>query len=208
MSDTALSGHLAAAAAMVLLPPDEKLLAILAETHHTKIDLLRASRDFYDTLCVPQSGHYVPPYAHVLAKMRQIKGYYNFPPARYDGGDALRAWYDAIDFEPLSLDVDPMNQGPHRPLDHIGFVLTFLSELADAAESSEVAGEIAVGFTTEHFGHWVDCYVDMLSRSDSPYIGFVAEALAEAVAAVRKNFPREDSPSPKEVGSDTNLSAV
>ena len=208
MSDTALSAQLAAAAAMMLLPPDEKLLSILENIYQIKIDPFRASQDFYDTLCVPQSGRYVPPYAHVLAKMRQIKGYYNFPPARHDGGDALSAWYDAVNFEPLSLDVDPMNQGPHRPLDHIGFVLTFLSELADAAESSEVAKEIAIGFASEHFGQWVDCYIDMLSRSDSPYIGFVAEALAEAVAAVRENFPQEDRQSPMEVMSASNVPAV
>ena len=85
---------------MLLAPPDPALLAALAPVAEAPLDLERARQDFYDFLCVPQSGCYIPPYAHVLARGEANGEYWHFPPPRFDGGDALRRWYDAAGFDP------------------------------------------------------------------------------------------------------------
>ncbi len=194
MSEASLSGRLAAAAALLLRPPQADTLALLSAACQVDLDPRVARQDFYDILCVPQSGRYVPPYAHVLAQGRQVDEYRHFPQARYDGGDGLRPWYDAVGFDPLSLDVDPMNQGPHRPLDHVGYVLAFAAGLAEAAESSETARGCAVGFVAECLGDWIDGYADLLARSESRYINLVAGALAEAVAELRERHGEGHGP--------------
>ena len=186
MPDALLSRRLAVAAALVLSPPDGAVVAILSRLGSLDLNLGKARQDFYDVLCVPQSGRYIPPYAHVLAKGRRIDDYHYFPPARYDGGDAFREWYDIAGFDPLSLPADPMNHGPHRPLDHVGYLLAFAAGLV------ETDGEIAGEFASQCMGDWIDSYIAMLARSESQYIVLVAGALAEAVAELREMLPRED----------------
>ena len=68
MPDDGLPERAAAAARLLLAPPDPALLAALAPLAEAPLDAERARQDFYDFLCVPQSGCYIPPYAHVLAR--------------------------------------------------------------------------------------------------------------------------------------------
>lgn len=116
MGEPELPQLLAAGAALLLRPPQAVALTALCESRGIELDPVRARQDFYDALCVPQSGRYIPPYAHVLAQARvRDGGWWYFPPPRFDGGDVLAPWYQAVGFDPMQLDVDPMVKGPHRP---------------------------------------------------------------------------------------------
>lgn len=209
MSEPDLSQLLAAAAALVLRPPDASALEALAESCGIKLDPGRARQDFYDALCVPQSGRYIPPYAHVLAEGRVKDGdWWYFPPPRFDGGDALMPWYEAVGFDPLQLEVDPMLKGPHRPLDNVGFILAYLAGLVASGDTGITATDdvdaIIANFTSQFLGTWVDRFCDLLEGSASPYQEAVAEAVREAILAVRERFPAafarpvsgEESPCP------------
>ena len=102
----------------------------------------QARQDFYDVLCVPQSGRYIPPYAHVLACGKVRNGdWWHFPPARFDGGDSLAGWYAVIGFDPMTIEADPMLRGPHRPLDQVGFVLAYLAALSANGETDTSSGD-------------------------------------------------------------------
>ncbi|MDE2228896.1 MAG: molecular chaperone TorD family protein [Alphaproteobacteria bacterium] len=194
MSEPSLSRLLAAAAALLLHPPDASTLAVLAESNGIEIDPAQAKQDFYDVLCVPQSGRYIPSYAHVLAQGRVRDGnWWHFPPPRFDGGDALARWYDAVGFDTLQLDADPMLKGPHRPLDQIGFVLAYLAGLVASRETGTTdkatADAIIAGFLTEHVGAWLDRFCNLLGGSGSPYLEAVANAVLEALLMARADFP-------------------
>ena len=194
MREPELSLLLAAAAALLLRPPDSAELAALAETSGIDLDPDQARQDFYDVLCVPQSGRYVPPYAHALAKGTVRDGnWWHFPQPRYDGGDALAPWYTAIGFEPTRLDVDPMLRGPHRPLDQVGFMLAYLAALSDIGErdpsSREAVDSLGVGFLEQNVGVWLDRFCNLLGGAGSSYLEAVAEAVDEAVNVARERYP-------------------
>jgi Nitrate reductase delta subunit len=194
MREPELPQLIAAAAALVLRPPDAPALAAMAESSGIDLDPARARQDFYDTLCVPQSGRYIPPYAHVLAQGRVRNGdWWYFPPPRYDGGDGMASWYDAVGFDPMQLDVDPMIKGAHRPLDHIGFILAYLAGLVASGESGNTeiatANSIIAAFVAENLGAWLDRYCDLLAANESPYLQAVAAAVAEVVQAARSCYP-------------------
>jgi len=194
MHELELPEMLAAAAALLLRPPDERALAALAESGGINLDPARAQQDFYDVLCVPQSGRYVPPYAHVLVQGRlRDDDWWYFPPPRFDGGDDLVPWYDAVKFDPMRLDVDPMLKGPHRPLDNVGFIFAYLAGLAatrnaDGADR-DTADAIIAEFVTEHVDAWLPRFCDLLRGSGSPYLEAVGGALQEAAQALRTCYP-------------------
>lgn len=193
MRDPKLSQMLAAAAALLLRPPDACAISALVECSDGLVSLDEARQDFYDVLCVPQSGRYIPPYAHVLAQGRVRDGdWWNFPPPRYDGGDALAPWYDAVGFDPMLLDVDPMLRGPHRPLDQVGFLIVYLSGLVATREDEDAdsaADGVIAAFMAEHLGPWLDRFCELVRGSGSVYLRAVADATDEAVQAARSFFP-------------------
>lgn len=194
MPEPDLSQLLAAAAALVLRPPDAPALEALAESCGIKLDPGRARQDFYDALCVPQSGRYIPPYAHVLAQGRVRDGdWWYFPPPRFDGGDALAPWYEAVGFDLMRLDADPMLKGPHRPLDNVGFILAYLAGLVASRDGGHTdtvtADAIIATFLTEQVGAWLDRFCDLLGGSGSPYLEAVAEAVQEAAQTTRARYP-------------------
>lgn len=194
MPDDGLPERAAAAARLLLAPPDPTLLAALAPLAEAPLDAERSRQDFYDFLCVTQSGCYIPPYAHVLARGEWNGEYWHFPPPHYDGGDALRGWYDAAGFDPATLDADPLIAGANRPLDHAGFVLAFLAGLLEQARA-EPAGAIVVrGFVAEHLGPWVDLLAELLAVSGSPYITLLGGGLHGLVVEVRAQFAPVEEP--------------
>ncbi len=194
MSEPSLSRLLAAAAALLLRPPDASVLTALAESSGINLDLGPARQDFYDVLCVPQSGRYIPSYAHVLAQGRvRDGGWWHFPPPRFDGGDALAPWYEAVGFEPMRLNVDPMLKGPHRPLDQAGFMLAYLAGLVASRETDKTDGATAyaiiAAFLAEHVGAWLERFCELLGGSGSRYLQAVGEAVEEVAQAVRSCYP-------------------
>lgn len=193
MPEPGLERLLAAAAGLLLRPPEPGVLEALARSGGAPVAADRARQDFYDVICMPASGRYIPPYAHVITRGReQADGWWHFPAPRFDGGDALAPWYRALGFEPLKLDIDPMLRGPHRALDQVGVMLAFLaSAVASRAGASDphIADEALGRFIEEHLGEWFDRYCDLLAGSGSEYLQAVADAAREAVAAARAAFP-------------------
>jgi Nitrate reductase delta subunit len=185
----AFAASAAAAARMLLAPPDAALLGALAPAADEPLEIERARQDFYDFLCVPQSGCYIPPYAHVLARGERTAELWHFPPPRFDGGDALRPWYEAARFEPARLKADPLIAGPNRPFDHAGFVLAFLAALLSAAADEPAGAAVVSDFLAEHGGAWIDLFAELLGLSESPYITLLGQGLAELVADLRAAFP-------------------
>ena len=194
MREPELSQMLGAAAALLLRPPDAAVLRALAEVTGVELDGDQARQDFYDVLCVPQSGRYIPPYVHVLACGTVRNGdWWHFPPARFDGGDSLAGWYAAIGFDPMALEADPMLRGPHRPLDQVGFVLAYLAVLSAKGETDTRSGDgsdsLVSTFMAENLNVWPDRFCNLLGGTQSPYLQAVAEAVAEAVQTVRARYP-------------------
>jgi hypothetical protein len=189
MPDPGLAERAAAAARMLLLPPDAATLAALAPVADGPLDPERARQDFYDFLCVPQSGCYVPPYAHVLARAERNGEYWFFPPPRFDGGDGLRGWYETAGFDPAALEVDPLIGGANRPLDHMGFVFAFLAGLLQEAATTPEAASLVAEFAAEALGRWAERWVELLTLSGSPYITLLGSGLAELLAELRAAFP-------------------
>ena len=201
--DPTLSQMLAAAAAMLLRPPGAGILAALAASDGREIDLAQARQDFYDVLCVPQSGRYISSYAHVLAQGRLWNDdCWNFPPPRFDGGDALARWYEAVGFDPMQLDVDPMLRGPHRSLDQVGFILAYLAGLVASQETGYADGPTADGvigtFLAENLGVWLDLFGTLLRDCGSAYLQAVADAMVEAVGEARARYPLESGASDRQ----------
>lgn len=177
-----------AAARMLLAPPDAALLSVLAQVADLPLDLEQARQDFYDFLCVPQSGCYIPPYAHVLARGKWNGEYWHFPPPRFDGGDGLRSWYETAGFDPAQLGADPLLAGPNRPLDYAGFVLAFLAGMLQQADQEPSGEAVVQNFITEHLGSWIDVLAELLTVSGSPYISLLGEELSELIKDVRARF--------------------
>ncbi len=197
MPDSGLSARAAAAARMLLAPPDPALLAALAPVADGPLDLERARQDFYDYLCVPQSGCYLPPYAHVLARGEGHGEYWHFPPPHFDGGDAMRFWYDAAGFDPAALDADPLIAGANRPLDHAGFVLAFLAVLLKEAADEPVAPALVRDFVEDGLGPWADLLAELLGLSESPYLVLLGAGLRELLDDLRAEFPPATAPAPE-----------
>jgi len=186
--------ELAAAAALLLRPPDAAILSALSESAAVEVDSTRATQDFYDVLCVPQSGRYIPPYAHVLIRGQVKDGtWWHFPPPRFDGGDALKPWYDEIGFNPMRLDADPMLKGPHRPLDQAGYIFAYLASFIASRERNNadrlIADSIIAEFAANHLGVWPDRFCNLLCGSGSSYLVAVADAVCEVVQCTRAAFP-------------------
>lgn len=185
-----LAERLSAAAALTLCSPTTETLEILGAASGRELNAGAARQDFYDVFCVPQSGRYVPPYVHVLRRAQRQGEYWRFPPPRHDGGDEFLPWYRMAGFDPQQLDVDPLLQGPIRPLDHIGFILAYLAALAAAWGNDPAAREVAESFAAEFLGRWAEAelYVNLLGQVRSGYVPLVAEALAEALVDLRTVF--------------------
>ena len=189
MSDPGVAEQLRAAAALLLQPPDERILNVLQATSGERLDPGVARQDFYDVLCIPQSGRYLPPYRHVVLHARDMKDYWYFPPPRYTGGDGLIPWYDTIGFNVSQLNVDVLLAGPNRPLDHLGYILAFLSAVALSSDENAELSELGSAFADEFLGEWPRLYVSLLARADSVYLHLVADALNEALDRVKEYFP-------------------
>lgn len=195
MSEPDLAQMLAAAAALVLQPPEPKTLAALAESDGISVDLDRARQDFYDVLCIPLSGRYIPPYAHVLQQgvAKDNGQWWHFPPPRFDGGDQLASWYDAVGFDPRQLEADVMLRGPHRPLDNAGYILAYVAGLVASAgkptEHQDDTEAVIATFVGEHIGPWIDRFCELLADSESVYLAAVSQAVSEAVEALGDRYP-------------------
>lgn len=190
MSDDAELARLAGAASYLLLnAPDASALDALRAQTGQVLDLARARQDFHNFLCVPQSGCFLPPYAHVLAAAQETEEFWHFPPARFDGGDALMPWYDAVGFRPAGLRADPILGTSSRPLDHVGVLLAFLALLLDSATDGEADRAVVAEFVGEHVQPWADVFVRLLTQSGSDYLGLVGEAVGDLVAALRTAHP-------------------
>jgi len=177
------------ASRLLLNAPDAATLSAMERAAGGALDLAQSRQDFYDHLCIVQSGCFVPPVAHVLRQARQTEAYWHFGTPRYDGGDALASWYDAAGFEPSELPADPILAGANRPLDHVGVLLAFLAALLDAAHDDNADRTLIGEFLGEHIEPWADTFVQLLSCSTSPYIALLGSMLGDLFAAVRETFP-------------------
>jgi hypothetical protein len=210
MSDTrhpyAGLARLAAAASQLLLnAPDAETLAALTSVGTDALDLARSRQDFYDHLCIAQSGCFLPPVAHVLAQARQSDTFWHFGTPRHDGGDALLPWYDAADFDPSALPADPFLAGGNRPADHVGVLLAFLAVLLDAAHDDSADRTLIGEFLGEHVEPWAETFAHLLSCSASPYIALLGSMLGDLFTAVRETIAPI---APTVVGARTKMIAI
>ncbi|OIQ79420.1 nitrate reductase delta subunit [mine drainage metagenome] len=190
MSDPTELARLASAASYLLLnAPDAQTLAVLEAPEGEPLDLARARQDFYDFLCIPQSGCFLPPFAHVLSQAQETAEYWHFSMPKYDGGDSLLPWFDAAGFDTTSLPADPILAAANRPLDHVGVLLAFLALLLDAAQDSETDRAVLGEFLGEHVQPWADTLVNLLCQAESPYIALLGAALRDLFDAVREGYP-------------------
>jgi hypothetical protein len=190
MLEDAELGRLAGAASRLLLnAPNARELDALREQTGQVLELARARQDFYDFLCVPQSGCFLPPYAHVLAAARETDEFWHFPQARFDGGDILMPWYDAVAFHPAQLQADPMLGAANRPLDHVGVTLAFLALLLNSASHDEADREVIGEFISLHVQPWSEVFVRLLTQSGSGYLFLVGEAIGDLMEALRAAHP-------------------
>jgi hypothetical protein len=178
MRDHELAAETAALARFFLGPPDEALAATWKDATGTRLDLAHARQDYYDYFCIPQSGCFIPPYAHVLTRSQDIEDFWHFPAPRHDGGDALLPWYDVAGFDPIKSALDPLLEGTTLPLDHIGFILAFLANLIDVADGPSDR-DIVTEFLVEHVLPWTRLLPSLLLKADSPYVVGLGSALRE-----------------------------
>ena len=190
MRDHELAADTAALARFFLGPPDEAVAASWKEATGTPLDLAHARQDYYDYFCIPQSGCFIPPYAHVLTRSQEIEDFWHFPAPRYDGGDALLPWYDVAGFDPIKAAFDPLLKGTNQPLDHIGFILAFLANLIDVADgTSDRDRSIVAEFLVEHVLPWTRFLPSLLLKADSPYVVGLGSALRDWTDAVLAAYP-------------------
>lgn len=189
MSDQELARLAEAGSRLLLQAPDARILAALAPLARAPLDPRQAQQDFYDFLCILQSGCFLPPYAHVLSQAEETEEFWHFPAARHDGGDALLPWYDAAGFNPLELPAAPMLTSANRPLDHVGVLLAFLALLLDASGDSDLDRQVLADFITEHIQPWADVFAHLLTQAESAYISLVGEALEDFFTALRATHP-------------------
>ncbi|MHB1669478.1 molecular chaperone TorD family protein [Thiomonas sp.] len=190
MPDSAELARLASAASYLLLnAPDAQTLTVLLTAAGEPLDPKRARQDFYDYLCILQSGCFLPPFAHVLSQAQQTAEYWHFPTPKYDGGDALLPWYDAGRFDPTVLPADAILAAANRPLDHVGVLLAFLALLLDAAQDRETDRIVLSEFLGEHIQPWADRFVHVMAQAESPYIALLGTILRDLFDAVREAYP-------------------
>ncbi|WP_031408123.1 molecular chaperone TorD family protein [Thiomonas sp. FB-Cd] len=190
MSDVSELASLASAASYLLLnAPDADTLAVLQRESHKPLELGSARQDFYDYLCIPQSGCFLPPFAHVLSQAQEAAEYWHFPTPRYDGGDALMQWYDAAGFDASLLPADSILASANRPLDHVGTLLAYLALLLDAAQDSEADRAVLAEFLGEHLQPWAQTFVNLLVQAQSPYISQLGAMLRDLFDTVCEAFP-------------------
>ena len=190
MPDSAELARLASAASYLLLnAPEARTLAVLDIAGAGALDLVRARQDFYDFLCFPQSGCFLPPFAHVLSQAQETAEYWHFPTPKYDGGDALLPWFDAADFDAAALPADPVLAAASRPLDHAGVLLAFLALLLEAAGDGETDRMVLGEYLGEHVQPWADTFANLLCQAESPYIALLGAALRDLFDAVREVYP-------------------
>ena len=203
-----IAEQLRAAAALLLQPPDERTLAVLQAASGERLDPGAARQDFYDTFCIPRSGRYIPPYRHVLLRAREFQDYWHFPPPRYTGGDELVSWYETIGFDVSQLNADVLLTGPNRPLDHLGYLLAFLSAVARLSAENTELFELGSTFTKEFLDEWPRLYVSLLSRANSVYLHLVADALNEALDRVNEYFPSPAIENVEDMQGETSKAVV
>lgn len=191
------ASQIAAAAALLLRAPDERTVGLLAGGPADAEAVAAARQDYWDVLCIPQSGRFVPPYEHVLRNAYRRDQFWFFPPARYDGGDGVASVYAAFGFEPRKLDIEPVWAVAHLPADHIGFMLAFVAWALGALERMPAGEEARVRaqaqaqaelarFVAGHLGKWTTLYADLLADRGGAFLGQVSRAVREAVELARQ----------------------
>lgn len=190
MRDPELAADTAALARFFLGPPDGAVAASWLEAAGAPLDLTRARQDYYDYFCIPQSGCFIPPYAHVLGRSEEFEDYWHFPPPRHDGGDVLLPWYDVAGFDPLEAVLDPMLKGANQPSDHIGFILAFLASLLALADAtSDRDRGVVAEFLAEHVLPWARFLPQLLLKADSAYVRGLGSALRDWIDGMLEVYP-------------------
>jgi len=187
-----VAAEIRAAAALLLRAPDSVVLNSLVSCDGPQTRSLAVARqDYFDVICIPQSGRFVPPYEHVVRRAQRDGKMWFFPPARYDGGDAVAEVFRNFGFERQTLDVESVWAPPHLPADHLGFMLAFvawvLDGLACVEDAVRAAGSDALArFVKQHLGRWTGIYADLLTDQGGAYLSGVADAVRAAVALARQ----------------------
>ncbi len=181
---------LEAAAALLLRPPDERVRALVSAWSGETPSLDGMRQDFYDVLCVPQSGRYVPLYEHVVRQARRVGRMWFFPPARHDGGRLVGGYYLRCGFDRRRLEVHPILAAPHLPGDHLGFMLAFVSWLLGARQKAGVRDVEAIDrqlrvFVGRHLDDWVETCSALLEDRGGAYLAAIASATRDAVRLAR-----------------------
>ncbi len=181
---------LAACGLLLLVAPDAATLQAL-NLDAAKLQACR--QEFYDRLCIPQSGVYLPAYQQVFHRAScNQDGIWHFPPPDYRGGRGVEMMYEQFGFDHHSLPVDPFFQGPQVPGDHLGLMLIFLGWVWDAPREDPLARKKLSLFVSKFLGDWVDRYLELLPAGrSSPYLDAITQALSEVVAKVRESLAPE-----------------
>jgi len=180
------------AGTLLLTEPDHRLLRCLLETTDFQVGTLETLRQaFYDRLCMPQSGLYVPPFEHVFRGGRKANGVWHFPPARADGALEVEAIYREQGFRHTTLNVAPLFRSAHLPGDHIGFMLIFLGWMLRSRTGYDTALCSLLGrFVARHLDGWIEPFGERLCAGDTTgYLTAVAAAVSESAAELRRRLP-------------------
>lgn len=186
------TSQIAAAAALLLRPPDAQTVGLLADGPVDDRALAAARQDYWGLLCIPRSGRFVPPYEHVLRNAYRQGRLWFFPPACYDGGDSVARLFAGFGFDPQKLDVDPVWASPHLPADHLGFLLAFVAAILGALEQDTEreapteAGEALARFVSHHLGRWTEIHAELVADRGGAFLGAVSRAVREAVHLARR----------------------
>ncbi|RMD62832.1 MAG: hypothetical protein D6826_06415 [Alphaproteobacteria bacterium] len=209
-----IAAEIRAAAALLLRAPDEQVVTILSEGEEPGPQALAAARqDYFEVICIPQSGRFVPPYEHVVRAARRDGEMWFFPPARYDGGDVVAHIFRNFGFERRALDVEPLWAPPHLPADHLGFMLAFVAwgldglakvdDVVHATWSDELAW-----FVEQHLDGWTEIYADLLADRGGTYLGAVADAVWTSVELVRETLAPVSAGGASVIGTDGTHAAT
>ena len=182
---TATGQLLLTAASLLVTEPNEKLCVMLRQVG-CQLSLKQLRQRFYDRLCMPQSGWYLPPYEQVFKKRYRVENVWHFPAAQYDQAVQVENIYAHYAFRHDLLCVHPLLRGVH-PGDHLGFMLVFVGSLLNQS----LQGEDWAGLRPELNG-FVQAHLDWLKDfcallpvgDDSGYLAAVADALREAMTSL------------------------
>lgn len=191
MPDDAPSvGVLEAAAALLLQEPDDRIAALVEEWAGKPVPPPAVLRqDFYDVMCIPQSGRFVPPYAHVLRAARQEGKMWFFPPPRHDGGQEVEARYARLGFDRTRLAVAAPLAAPHLPGDHLGFMFAFSAHVLKLATRVPESDRPLIEGEQRALARllsqpWLDTYAMLVEDRGGLYLAAVADAVREARATI------------------------